>query len=133
MAASIDDASRALLDAKNFVHVTTLKADGTPHTAVVWVDSEGDEVLVNSAVGRAWPTNLERDPHVWLTVVNLENPYQYLTVSGEAVEITQDGADDHINALAKKYLDKDVYPFRQPDEVRLKIRIRPDRVKLHGG
>lgn len=133
MSTTIDDASRALLEDKNFVHVTTLKADGTPHTAVVWIDAEGDEILLNSAVGRAWPTNLERDPRIWLTVVDLQNPYRYVSARGEAVEITEDGADDHINALAKKYLGQDVYPFRQPGEVRLKIRVRPDRVKVVGG
>jgi len=133
MAATIDDTARALLDDKHFVHVTTLNSDGTPHTAVVWGALDGDEIQLNSAAGRTWPTNLERDPRVWLTVVNLENPYQYVSVRGEVVEITEQDADEHIDALAKKYLDEDSYPFRRPDEVRLKIRIRPDRVKVQGG
>lgn len=133
MPAAIDGTSRALLDAPNFAHVTTLNDDGTPHTAVVWVEAVGDEILVNSAEGRAWPTNLQRDPRVWVTVVNLENPYQYVSVRGDAVEIATEGADAQIDALAKKYLDEDVYPFRQPGEVRLKIVIRPDRVGVRGG
>lgn len=68
-----------------------------------------------------------------LTVVNLHNPYEYTTIRGRAVEIAPGGADAHIDALAKKYLDKDEYPFRQEGEVRLKVRIQPEKVKLRGG
>lgn len=133
MAASIDARSRELLRDKHFAHLTTLRADGTPHTAVVWIDVEGDEILVNSAEGRAWPANLRRDPRAWITVVNLDNPYEYVTVEGRVTDITPEGADEHIDALAKKYLDADSYPFRKEGEVRLKIRIDPERVKLRGG
>jgi PPOX class probable F420-dependent enzyme len=133
MSASIDARSRELLDAKNFAHVATVSRDGTPHVAVAWVDAVDDEVLVNSAEGRVWPSNLDRDPRVTVVVANLENPYEYVTIKGEAVEITPQGADEHIDSLAKKYLDKDEYPFRQPGENRLKIRIRPDKVSLRGG
>jgi PPOX class probable F420-dependent enzyme len=133
MSGSVSGRSAELLRDKHFAHVTTLSGDGTPHTAVVWVDVEGDEVLVNSAEGRTWPANLRRDPRVWLTVVNLDNPYEYVTIEGEVAEITPEGADEHIDALAKKYLDKDEYPFRQPGEQRLKIRIEPQKVALRGG
>ena len=133
MADSIDGRSRELLDDKNFAHVVTTGKDGSPHVSVVWVDVEGGEVLVNGAEGRVWPANLRRDPKVLLTVVNLENPYEYTTVKGRAVEITSEGADEHIDALAKKYLDKDEYPFRQEGEVRLKVRIQPEKVSLRGG
>ncbi len=133
MPASIDDRSRELLGAKNFAHVATISSDGTPHVAVAWVDADGDEVLVNSAEGRVWPRNLERDPRVTVVVANHDNPYEYVTIKGEAVEITPESADEHIDALAKKYLDADSYPFRQEGEVRLKIRIRPDKVSLRGG
>ena|SRR6218665_3044791 len=133
MPTSIDARSRELLQDKNFCHVVTIGKDGSPHVTVVWVDVDGDEVLVNGAEGRAWPANLRRDPHVVLTVVNLGNPYEYTVIRGQAVEITTDGADEHINALAKKYLDEDVYPFRQEGEVRLKVRIQPEKVSLRGG
>lgn len=133
MSASIDDRSRELLNAKNFAHVATISKDGTPHLTVVWVDAEGDVVRVNSAEGRDWPANLRRDPRVTVTVANHDNPYEYVTIKGEAVEITPEGADEHIDALAKKYLDKGEYPFRQEGEVRLKITIRPDKVKRWGG
>ena len=133
MSASIDERSRELLEAKNFAHVATVARDGTPHVAVVWIDVDGDIVQVNSAEGRDWPANLRRDPRVTIVVANHDNPYEYVTIKGEAVEITPEGADEHIDALAKKYIDKDEYPFRKPGEVRLKIRIRPDKVSLRGG
>jgi len=133
MSTSIDDRSRELLEAKNFAHVATISSDGTPHTAVAWIDVDGDVAQVNSAAGRDWPANLRRDPRVTITVVNRENPYEYVTIKGEAIEITPEGADEHIDSLAKKYLDKDEYPFRLEDEVRLKIRIRPDKVRRWGG
>ncbi|HYI79889.1 MAG TPA: PPOX class F420-dependent oxidoreductase [Thermoleophilaceae bacterium] len=133
MADSIDRRSRELLEDKNFGHIVTMGRDGSPNVGVVWVDVEGDEVLVNGAEGRVWPANLRRDPKVVLTVVNLDDPYEYTTIKGRAVEITPDGADQHIDALAKKYLDKDEYPFRQEGEVRLKVRIQPEKVRVRGG
>lgn len=133
MADSIDGRSRELLEDKNFCHVVTMSGDGLPHVTVVWVNLEGDDILLNGAEGRAWPANLRRDPNVWLTIVNLKDPYEYVTIKGRAVEITTDGADEHIDALGKKYLDKDEYPFRKQGEVRLKIRIQPDEVRHRGG
>lgn len=133
MTASIDEHSRELLRDKNFCLVVTTKANGEPHVAVVWVDVEDGEVLLNSAEGRDWPASLRRDPNVLLTVVNHENPYEYVTIRGKAVEITPEGADEHIDALAKKYLDEDTYPFRKEGEVRLKIRVRPEKVTPRGG
>jgi PPOX class probable F420-dependent enzyme len=133
MPASIDERSRELLDAKNFAHLATIAPDGSPHQAVVWVEADGDDILVNSAEGRVWPANLRRDPRVTVVVANLENPYEYVTIKGQAVEVTPESADEHIDALAKKYLDADSYPFRQEGEVRLKIRIRPDKVAVRGG
>lgn len=133
MSESIDGRSRELLQAKNFADVATVSADGSPHVAVSWIDVDGNDVLVNSAEGRVWPRNLRRDPRTTVTVMNRENPYEYVTIKGRAVEITPDGADEQIDALAKKYLDKDEYPFRAEGEVRLKIRIEPDRVTHRGG
>jgi PPOX class probable F420-dependent enzyme len=133
MADRIDGRARELIEARNFCHVATISRDGTPHLAVVWVDTDGEEVLLNSADGRAWPGNLRRDPRTRLTIVNSENPYEYVSVKGRASEITPEGADEHIDALAKKYLDEDEYPFRQPGEVRLIVRIAPEKVALRGG
>jgi len=130
MAAQIDDQSRALLDAPNFAHVATFRKDGSVHGAVVWVHTDGDQVTLNSAEGRAWPANVRRDPRVTLTVANSQNPYEYVEVRGRVVEDTHEGADADIDSLAKKYLDEDTYPFRAPGEERVIFRIAPDSVRF---
>jgi PPOX class probable F420-dependent enzyme len=133
MSVKIEGKAEQLLQGKNFAHVATLRADGSVQTAPVWVDVQDGRPVVNSAEGRAWPRNLERDPRVTITVQNMENPYEYLEVRGRVAERTHDGADEHIDSLAKKYLDKDSYPLRQPGEQRVIIRIEPEHVHLWGG
>jgi PPOX class probable F420-dependent enzyme len=133
MSEAIDGRAEELLKGKNFCHVSTLRADGSVHTAPVWVDVQDGKPVLNTAEGRAWPRNLERDPRVTLTVQNMENPYEYLEVRGRVAERTHDGADEHIDAMAKKYMDKDEYPLRQPGEQRVIIRVDPERVKVWGG
>ena len=132
MAAEIDDKSRALLEGKNFGHVATLRDDGSVHTAIVWVDVQDGTVALNSAEGRAWPANVRRDPRVTVTVANAENFYEYTEIRGRVVEDTHEGADEHIDALAKKYMDADTYPFRQEGEQRVIFRIEPERVRHYG-
>jgi PPOX class probable F420-dependent enzyme len=132
MSVRIEGRAEELLKGKNFCHVCTLRADGSVHTAPVWVDVQDGRPVVNSAEGRAWPRNLERDPRVTLTVQNLENPYEYLEIRGRVAERTHEGADEHIDALAKKYLDKDSYPFRQPGEQRVIIRFDPEHARVWG-
>jgi PPOX class probable F420-dependent enzyme len=132
MGATIDGRAEELLKAKNFCNVATLRADGSVHGVPVWVDVQDGRPVVNSAEGRAWVRNLERDPRVTLTVQNMDNPYEYLEVRGSVAERTHDGADEHIDSLAKKYLDKDSYPFRQPGEQRVIIRVEPERVHVYG-
>lgn len=131
MSVTIDGKAEELLRAKNFANVATLRADGSVQVAPVWVDVQDGRPVVNSAEGRAWPNNLERDPRVTLSVQNMENPYQYVEIRGRVTERTQDGADEHINALAKKYLGEDEYPFRQPGEQRVIIRIEPEHVHVN--
>ncbi len=133
MSERIEGRAEELLKAKNFCHVSTLRKDGSVHTAPVWVDVQDGRPVLNTAKGRAWPTNLERDPRVTLTVQNMENPYEYLEVRGRVAERTQEGADEHIDAMAKKYMDKDEYPLRQPGEQRVIIRVEPERVRVWGG
>jgi PPOX class probable F420-dependent enzyme len=133
MSTKIDGRGEELLQAKNFCHVATLRPDGSVHGVPVWVDVQDGRPVVNTAEGRAWPRNLERDPRVTLTVQNMENPYEYVTIRGRVAERTREGADEHIDALAKKYLDKDTYPFRQPGEQRVIIRVEPDYVHVYGG
>jgi PPOX class probable F420-dependent enzyme len=132
MPVPLDARSQELLEATNFAQVATIRRDGSPHVTPVWVDVRDGLVWLNSAQGRAWPANLRRDPRVALNVQNLENPQENLEIRGEASEITPDGADEHIDYLAKKYLGLDSYPYRQPGEQRLIIRITPEWVRHQG-
>jgi PPOX class probable F420-dependent enzyme len=133
MAVKIEGRGEELLQAKNFCNVSTLRADGSVHGVPVWVDVQDGRPVLNTAEGRAWPRNLERDPRLTLTVPNMENPYEYLEVRGRVAERTHDGADEHIDALAKKYLGVDAYPSRKPDEQRVIIRVEPEHAKVRGG
>jgi PPOX class probable F420-dependent enzyme len=132
MSVRIEGHAEELLKAKNFCHVSTLRPDGSVHCAPVWVDVQDGLAVLNTADGRVWPTNLERDPRATLTVQNLENPYEYLEVRGRVAERTHEGADAHIDALAKKYLGVDEYPYRQPGEQRVIIKVEADRAKVFG-
>jgi PPOX class probable F420-dependent enzyme len=132
MSATIEGRSEELLKAKNFCNVSTIRSDGSVHTAPVWVDLQDGRPVLNTAEGRAWPRNLVRDPRVTLTIQNMDNPYEYLSIRGRVAERTQEGADEHIDALAKKYLDQDSYPFRQPGEQRVIIRVDPEYVHVWG-
>jgi PPOX class probable F420-dependent enzyme len=128
MANLSDDGVQALLSNPNHAVLSTLNEDGTIHSSVVWVDTDGDAVAVNSAKGRKWPTNLERDPRTTLVVLDEKNPYEYVELRGSAEE-TAEGAEEHIDALAKKYIGQDKYPWRVEGEDRVKFRIRPQRVR----
>ena len=130
MANISDDAVQGLLSKPNHAVVSTLNDDGTIHNAVVWVsaDAENETVAVNSAVGRKWPNNLERDPTINVTVFDQANPFEYVEIRGKASGSTE-GADEHINALSKKYIGQDEYPFRGPGEQRIMFTVQPDRVR----
>ena len=128
--AAFPDKYLDLFQKKAFGAFTTLMPDGTPQTTPVWVDMQGGEVWVNSAVGRLKDRNVKRDPRVAVAIQDPDNPYRYVEVRGRVREITQDGADAHIDAMAKKYLGQDKYPFRQPGEQRVLYKISID--KAHG-
>jgi PPOX class probable F420-dependent enzyme len=120
---------RALLDAPTYAIISTLNPDGSILSNVIWLDSENGSVTVNSAVGRKWPTNLERDPHATILLMAPDNPYLFVEIRGTAAGTTE-GADAHIDALAKKYLGVDEYPYRTPDEQRITYAITPQTVRL---
>jgi PPOX class probable F420-dependent enzyme len=127
--ASLNDAPvAALLEAPHHAVVSTRNEDGSILSTVAWISLEDGELAVNSAEGRRWPANLDRDPHVTVLVYAADNPYEYVEVRGRATG-TRDDADDHIDRLAKKYINQDEYPFRAPGEVRRKYVITPDRVR----
>ena len=122
-----DPPSQALLEQPNVAIVSTHNADGSILSAIAWVNTEGDELAVNSAVGRKWPTNLQRDPNVTILVYPPHNPMEYVEVRGTAT--VDDGADEHIDALTQKYMNQDKYPFRAPGEERIKFTIAPEHVR----
>ena len=128
--ASLDDPGvRLLLEQQvNHAVLSTFDPDGSVHSAVVWVDVVEGRIAVNSAVGRRWPTNLERDPRLTVLVYDETNPYDYVEVKG-SVTSTTDGADAHIDRLAKKYLGVDSYPFRTDGEQRISFFLEPTRVR----
>jgi PPOX class probable F420-dependent enzyme len=133
MSQAIEGRAEELLRAKNFCVVSTIRPDGSVQAAPVWVDVQNGRALLNTAEGRAWPENLKRDPRVTLTVQNMENPYEYLSIRGRVTERTHDGADAHIDSLAMKYLGQESYPYRQPGEQRVILSVEPDSVGVHGG
>jgi PPOX class probable F420-dependent enzyme len=129
---SLDARSLELLEAANFAHVATIRRDGSPRVTPVWVDVRDGSVWLNSVEGRAWPANLRRDPRVALSVQNLENPEEYVEIRGVVTDFTHDGADQHIDFLAKKYLGAESYPNRRPGEQRVIIKISPEWFRRHG-
>jgi PPOX class probable F420-dependent enzyme len=128
MAATISAGVRKLLEEPNFAHLATLMADSSPQVTPVWVHYDGTHILVNTAEGRTKPRNVRRDPRVALDVISQANPYAFAAIRGRVVELTHEDAEEHIDALAKKYLGQDRYPFRQPGERRVILKIEPQSV-----
>ena len=126
--ATIPASHADLLTKPAFANLATLNPDGSPQVTPVWVDFDGSHVIVNTARGRVKAKNLAREPRVALSIADPENPYRYLGVQGRVVEMTEQGGDAHIDKMAKKYLGKDSYPFRKPGEVRIVVKIAPDKV-----
>jgi len=124
----IPDAAKHLFEGKHLAHVATINRDGTPQVSAMWVGIDGDLVTFNTVEGRLKTKNLRRNPAVALSITNEHNPAENLIIQGTVVEITGDGADADIDALAKRYLDADSYPFRQPGEERLIVKMEPKKV-----
>lgn len=128
----LDQKLKKFLDENPYVGtVTTLRDDGSPHSTVVWVDTDDGKVSFNTARGRAKERHISKDPRVSLLVVDPNDSYKWVAVSGHA-ELTEEGADPQIDRLAKKYLGKDEYPFRNPEETRVKVVIDPEKVDSAG-
>jgi len=115
-----------------FANLATLMPDGRPQVTPVWCDYDGSHVVVNSAKGRQKDRNMRRDNRVALSIMDPKNPYRYLEVRGTVAEITEEGASDHIDKMAKKYLGLDKYPNAQPGEVRVLYKIRPEKTSSMG-
>jgi len=121
-----------LTQKKAFAQLATLMPDGSPHVAPVWFEYDGKNILINSAKGRVKDKNIRRDPRVGLDILDPDNPYRHLSIRGRVVEITEKGADEHIDKLAKKYIGQDKYPHRGPDEVRVLYKIEPEHIYSMG-
>ena len=132
MPEAIPEKYRDLFNKRAFASLATLMPDGRPQVTPVWCDLEGDYVLFNSAKGRQKDRNVRRDPRVAMAIVDPDNPYRYLEIRGRVVEITEQGADAHIDKMAKKYLGVDKYPYRQASEVRVIYKIQPEHTTTMG-
>ncbi len=132
MGAAIPEQFKDLFTKVAFAHLATLMADGSPQVTPVWCDFDGTHIRVNSAKGRVKDKNMRRNKRVALSIMDPANSYRHLDVQGEITEITEQGADAHIDALAKKYLGKEKYPFRAPGEVRVIYKILPSKVSTTG-
>ena len=128
MSATLSEGVKKLFREPNYGHMATLMPDGSPQVSPVWVDVDGDRILVNSAEGRSKPRNVRRDARVAISIYNQDNPYSSAFIRGRVVEITHEGADEHIDKLAKKYLGQDKYPYHQPGDQRVILVIEPEHV-----
>ena len=130
--AAIPDQYKDLLEKKAFAHLGTLMKDGSPQVTPVWFDHDGTHIRINSAKGRWKDKNMRNRPQVALSILDPDNPYRYIQVRGKVVDVTETGADAHIDSLAKKYLGEDKYPFRQPGEERVIYKVSVERVTTMG-
>ena len=138
--AKIPESHAHILESKALLYLALTLKDGTPHVSPLWFNMEGDLIVINSAKGRLKDIVMRARPAVAAAIVDPENPFCWLGVRGRVVEITEEGAEANVDALAKKYLGVDVYPNRQPGMVRVLYKIRPEKVftmapppKLQGG
>ena len=131
--AELSDKARTLIEEPNLGFLATVMEDGSPQVSPVWVDLENGYVRVNTATGRVKDANIRRDPRVAISVADRNNQYSKVDIRGRVVDIVEgDEAERHIDSLAKKYMDEDVYPWRRADERRVLVRIEPERVSEMG-
>jgi len=121
-----------LLREPAYCQIVTLMPDGSPQVTQVWVDTDGEHILVNTAEGRQKTRNVRRDPRVAVNVVDPTNAWRLAGIRGHVVDVTTEGADDLIDQLAQKYLGVESYPFRNPEETRVTLKIAPERISEMG-
>jgi PPOX class probable F420-dependent enzyme len=128
MAAVLSKESLVLIDRPIIAHLATIDSKGRPQITPLWIDHDGNDILINTSEGRAKANNMRRDPNVGISLVDPQDPYAVVSLRGVVTDITTDGADAHIDALAKKYMGVDKYPNRSDDETRIKVRISPEHI-----
>jgi PPOX class probable F420-dependent enzyme len=132
MAIKLTDQQKKFFTGKNFAHIATTNKDGSPQVTPVWIDFDGTYIIVNSEQKRLKVRNLKRDPRVSLSVCDAENPYSYIGVKGRVVEITTTGGFEGIDKLAQQYIGQEKYPWNKPDDVRVVIKIEPEKASGQG-
>lgn len=133
MAVSIPEDFADLLTTKiAFAHLGTVMKNGTPQVTPMWFSYDGRHIVMNSAKGRVKDRNMRARPHVALSILDPDNPYRYIQIMGDVTEITEAGGDAHVNALTRKYLGQDTYPYGQAGEVRVIYKVTPVRVQTRG-
>ena len=130
--ARLPDPVRQFIEEPNFASLATVMPDGSPQVTPMWLDTDGDYLYINTAEGRQKPRNFQHDKRVAVAIMDRANPYRHATVRGRVIDVTTDGADTHINKLAKKYLGQDKYPWRQQGEQRVLVKIEPTSVNASG-
>ncbi len=132
MADVLSEKARTLIARPVLASLATLNPDGSPQITPLWVDLDGDDVVFNTAQGRKKARNLDRDSRVAVTVIDPDDQYNVVAFQGTVSDVTTDGADAHIDALAKKYLGVDTYPMRREGEVRIRVTVRTDHIAMQG-
>jgi PPOX class probable F420-dependent enzyme len=134
MATTIPDKFQDLFkdDSKAIANLATLMSDGSPQVTPVWFDFSDGKIRVNSAKGRVKDKNMKREARVALAISDPANPYRHIQLRGRVVDITEDGASEHLDKLAKKYIDQDKYPWHQPGDVRVMYLIEPASFSVMG-
>ena len=130
MPAQLSDKARQLINRPVLATLATIDGQGRPHLTPLWIDLDGDDLIINTAQGRAKARHIEENPEVGVTVIDPDDPYNVVAIRGTVTDVTTEGADAMIDSLAKKYLGVDSYPMRRADEVRITVRIRPDRILM---
>jgi PPOX class probable F420-dependent enzyme len=119
-------------ETKAFLYLATINKDDSPQVTPIWFNTTGEYIHINSAKGRVKDRNMRARPQVALCIQDPTNPYRYLQIQGKIVEITEQGADEHIDALALKYRGVPKYPYRQPGEVRVRYKVQIEKMDAHG-
>lgn len=132
-AARLTSGMQKLLKEKAYCQIATLMPDGAPHLTETWVDTDGKHILINTSQERQKERNVRRDPRVAVQVIDPANDHRIFSVRGRVAEVTRDGADALIDQLARKYIGQDRYPFRQPGEVRVTLKIVPEKIVMAQG
>ena len=128
MSAKLDPEIINLMEGTNFASFATLLDNGSPHVAPTWIDHEGDTILINTAIGRVKEKNVKKDPRVAISIYDNKNPYHMISIRGKVTDITTNGAEEHIDKLAKRYFGMDKYPRRSPDEQRILLKIKAEKI-----